>query len=106
MSRNRRCSTNSSDLTRLFLRDCAKLMAGVREAILHRDAAALGVALHSLRGMFLNLAANSAQEVASMLREIDLETEQAKAEEVYTMLEDEVRSLESRLVGISGQLAA
>ena len=94
------------DLTRLFLRDCTRLMAGAREAIAQRDAAALGVAMHSLRGMFLNLAAASAQEVASMLQEIDLETEQAKAEELHAMLEDEVRSLEAKLAGMSGQLAA
>jgi signal transduction histidine kinase len=95
-----------AELTRLFLRDCGKAMAGTREAIVRRNVAELRVALHTLRGMFLNLAASSALEVAGMLQEIDLETEPSKAEEVYAMLEDEVRSLKAKLADVSGQLAA
>jgi signal transduction histidine kinase len=94
------------DLTRLFMRDCPALMTTARDAIASQDASALGVALHTLRGMFLNLAAASAREVVSMLQEIDLKTEPAKAEEVYAMLEGEVRLLRTRLLSISGQLAA
>jgi signal transduction histidine kinase/HPt (histidine-containing phosphotransfer) domain-containing protein len=95
-----------AELTRLFVRDSGKLMAGTRDAITRRDAAGLGSALHALRGMFANLAAGSAQQAAAKLQALDLEAEPPAAEQAYAALEEEVRALTARLAGMSGRIAA
>jgi signal transduction histidine kinase/ActR/RegA family two-component response regulator/HPt (histidine-containing phosphotransfer) domain-containing protein len=94
------------ELTRLFLRDCGKHMGDAREAIAGRDAAALGMAVHALRGMFGNLAAGSAQLAAARLQAVDLESDPATADEACAALETEVRALTVRLVDLGGKIAA
>jgi CheY-like chemotaxis protein/HPt (histidine-containing phosphotransfer) domain-containing protein len=94
------------EVARLFQRDAGALMARAREAIACRDAAALGFALHSLRGMLRNLAANAAQETAGQLQNVDLDAEPARARDLLAGLEDQVRALEGRLAVMTRQRAA
>jgi signal transduction histidine kinase len=95
------------EVTRLFPRDCEKHMANARNAIAARDASALNFAVHSLRGMFTNLAAHAARDAVVNLASIDLAaTPPAIAEAAYLALEEAVKALNARLAVITDELAA
>jgi signal transduction histidine kinase/HPt (histidine-containing phosphotransfer) domain-containing protein len=95
-----------AEVTRLFLRDCGPLMERVRGAVACRDRDGLAFAVHSLRGMFRNLAADSAQETAARLERIDLDAHPARAEALCAALEQAVQALQARLAELGDEVAA
>lgn len=96
-----------AEVTRLFLRDCDAHLERARNAVAVRDTAELGFALHCLRGMFSNLAANAAQDAAARLQGIDLAgASPGTAEAAYSALEGAVRTLRASLAGVNDELAA
>jgi signal transduction histidine kinase/DNA-binding response OmpR family regulator len=96
-----------AEVTKLFPADCEKHMANARNAIALGDAAALHFAVHSLSGMFTNLAAYPARDAAAKLGSVDLRAAPpGTAEAAYTVLEDAVRALNARLAVINDELAA
>jgi CheY-like chemotaxis protein len=95
-----------NEVAALFVRDCGKLMAGSRDAIARRDVRRLAYLMHTLGGMFRNLSANSALEIVARMQAIDLDKDKAKAEAMYAILEQEVRSLKSELMSFTDQAAA
>jgi signal transduction histidine kinase len=83
-----------------FLRDCNGLLAQGRAAVARRDPAGLHSALHALTGMFSNLSASAACELAARLLDFDLDREGAEAEAAYARLESGVAALKARLAGL------
>jgi HPt (histidine-containing phosphotransfer) domain-containing protein len=95
------------EVTRLFPQDCEKHMANAGKALALRDADGLGYALHSLRGMFTNLAADAARDAVAKLENIDVRGAPPETmEAAYAALEDAVKALNARLAGINDELAA
>ena len=88
------------ELAGVFLRDCDGLMGEGRKAVARRDAAGLHAALHALTGMFSNLAAHAACELAARVQDFDLEREASEAEVAYARLERGVTALKTRLAGL------
>jgi CheY-like chemotaxis protein len=96
-----------AEVTKLFPQDCTKHMANARKAIALRDASALRFAVHSLRGMFTNLAAHAARDAVEKLGAIVFKAAQpGSVEAAYAALEDAVRALDARLAIINDELAA
>jgi signal transduction histidine kinase len=96
-----------AEVTKLFPADCEKHMANARNAVARSDATALHYAVHSLSGMFMNLAAYPARDAAAKLGSIDLlASPPGTAEAAYVALEDAVRALNARLAVINDELAA
>ena len=96
-----------AEVLKLFPLDCRKHMANARQAVAQRDAARLRVALHSLRGMFANVAADAAVDAVTRLARIDLGSEPAGAPEAaYVALEVAVAALTAKLERIDHELAA
>jgi PAS domain S-box-containing protein len=88
------------ELVRLFLADCPRSLAEIKEAIRRGDAGALGRAAHALKGSVGNFAAKSAfaaaQRLEIMSRDIDLDNV-GKAcvtlESELALLSEELRKL-------------
>jgi PAS domain S-box-containing protein len=88
------------ELVRLFLADCPRRLAEIKEAIRRGDAGALGRAAHTLKGSVGNFAAKSAfaaaQRLEIMSRDIDLDNV-GKAcvtlESELALLSEELRKL-------------
>jgi PAS domain S-box-containing protein len=88
------------ELVRLFLADCPRRLAEIKEAIRRGDAGALGRAAHTLKGSIGNFAAKSAfaaaQRLEIMSRDIDLDNV-GKAcvtlESELALLSEELRKL-------------
>jgi len=88
------------ELVRLFLADCPRRLAEIKEAIRRGDAGALGRAAHALKGSVGNFAAKSAfaaaQRLEIMSRDIDLDNV-GKAcvtlESELALLSEELRKL-------------
>lgn len=87
-----------AEIRDLFLRDCGPLMSALRQALASHDEARFAHLVHTLRGMFRSLSANTAQEIAGYLEE--LSTDHVRAEITYTRLEQEVRALKSDLLAM------
>jgi len=81
----------------VFYRDCARLMSESRRALACGDAAGFANALHTLCGMFGNLSANAARDVALGLQALDIRRDPAGAAARFSTLEKEVRLLNRQL---------
>jgi two-component system, sensor histidine kinase and response regulator len=92
------------DLAGVFLRDCNGLMAEGRAAVARRDPAGLHSALHALTGMFSNLSASAACELATRVLDFDLDREGTEAEAAYARLESGVAALKARLAGLVSEI--
>jgi CheY-like chemotaxis protein len=93
-----------NEMADAFFRDCGRLMSSARDSILHRDAAGLTYALHTLCGMFRNLSADAAQKAVTELQEFDLENDLAGIVSRFSILENEVRLLNARLASLHSWL--
>ena len=81
------------DLVRLFLRDCPKRLAGVKEAIRSDDAEALRRYAHALKGSVGNFAAKNAFAAAQRLELIGASGDLNSAGEACLKLESELALL-------------
>jgi two-component system sensor histidine kinase/response regulator len=93
------------EIIELFRRDCPRLLASTRDAIVRRDAGDYAYGVHTLRGMFRSLAADAAHDLAAKLESLDLEKDEGEAKSVYAILEQEVRSVEAELASLAGEPA-
>jgi len=88
------------ELVRLFLADCPRRLAEIKEAIRRGDAGALGRAAHTLKGSVGNFAAKNAfaaaQRLEIMSRDIDLDNVGkacVKLESELALLSEDLRKL-------------
>jgi len=94
------------EVTDLFLRDCGKFMDEVRATTRSGDVAALGYALHTMRGMFRNLSAESAQELVGRMQAMALEKDFARIEAAHALLELEITALTAELRQLVSEVPA
>ena len=88
------------EIVELFFKNYGRLMADARDAMTARDVERFGNALHTLVGMFRNLAALAAQDLTEMLEAIDLAREPERAATIWVMLEQEVQALNAELASL------
>jgi len=86
-----------AEITELFFHNCDKLVARAETALAERNATEFAYQIHTLRGMFSNLAASAAQETATRLEELDLAAEHGQAAALYAVLLDDIRALKAEL---------
>jgi len=86
-----------AEITELFFHNCDKLVARAETALAERNATEFAYQIHTLRGMFSNLAASAAQETATRLEELDLAAEHGQATTLYAVLLDDIRALKAEL---------
>ena len=86
-----------SEIGRLFLRSCSKLMGGARSAIAQHDAEALAQTLHTLLGLFCSLSANTAQEITEKLERLSLIEQPEQVAQAYRQLKSAVKALKAEL---------
>jgi hypothetical protein len=88
------------EIVDIFFGNHGRLMADAKNAMTARDPQHFGNALHTLLGMFRNLAALAAQDVTEMLQALDLAREPERAETIWVMLEQEVQALNAELASL------
>jgi CheY-like chemotaxis protein len=88
------------EITKLFLQECGPLMTSAREAMKNGNASQFAYDVHTLRGMFRNLAATAAQEAAGKLEELDWVKDREKVQAAYVLLEQEAQALKAELGGM------
>ncbi|MDR3620676.1 MAG: PAS domain S-box protein [Paludisphaera borealis] len=89
-----------SELAGLFLEECPKRMAEIREAIIRRDAVRLQHAAHTLKGSVGNFGAGEAFEATVRLELIGSEQNWDHAERAWAALDEAVGRLNSALAGL------
>jgi len=62
--------------------------------------------VHTLKGMFRNLSATSAQRAVESMQELNVECDSERIETAYERLQEQVESLGSELAGLSQQRVA
>ena len=77
----------------LFLNDCPRRLADVRDAVARGDCALLQQSAHSLKGSLANFSVESAVQAAWRLEVMGRDRDVAAAAEAYAALEDEVTRL-------------
>ena len=82
-----------SEMAKLFLDDCPRLLSQIRESIAHGDSELLERNAHALKGSVGNFSAAPAFEAAYRLEEMGRDGDIAHAEEAYTALEGEIKRL-------------
>ena len=87
-------------LAELFLEQCPRLMAGIRDAMARRDAVALGAAAHKLKGSVANFRAARAVEAATTLETMARNGDLAGAEDAYGRLDQDVEHLRAALAAL------
>jgi two-component system, sensor histidine kinase len=95
-----------AEIAGTFPRDCDKLMARLREALESGSAERFAYEIHTLHGMFRNLAGIAAQEQARKLEELDLAKDGATAKAIYASLEREAQAFKAALCALAGEAAA
>jgi PAS domain S-box-containing protein len=88
------------ELASLFLDECPRLMAGIREAISQRNDLRLQQEAHTLRGSVGNFGAQEALEAARRLETVGRGQDWDHAEEAWAALEQAIGRLEPALTGI------
>jgi CheY-like chemotaxis protein/HPt (histidine-containing phosphotransfer) domain-containing protein len=78
------------ELADLFLQSCPKMLEDIRVALQKRDAKALEIAAHSLKGSVGNFFSEGARETAQQLESLGRSGEIAGAEELVHLLEEQV----------------
>src|SRR5258706_9745511 len=89
-----------------FLREHGSLMMRARTAIHGDDPEALDYALHTMRGMFGALAADSARAVTEQLQSLAEAGDRDEVAATFTVLERQVGALCTQLAGFAHAAAA
>jgi len=90
-----------AEMAGLFLRDCPKHMAEIRQAVARRDSKALEVAAHTLKGSVSNFAAETACTSAQRLESMGREGNLNDSESVFHFLEAEIEDVKHSLGAIT-----
>lgn len=90
------------EIVELFLQDCPRRVAALREALARRDSAALQFVAHSFKGSVSNFAAPDALAAALRLEVIGATSDLAHAAEACAALEREIGRLTSALIALLG----
>jgi len=94
------------EVVETFPKECGKLMARAREAMEGGNAERFGNEIHTLHGMFRNLAGVAAQEEARKLEELDPVKDREKAQAIFASLERETQAFETALRELAAEAAA
>jgi hypothetical protein len=86
-----------AEISATFPDACARIMARAREAMQTGDAQGFAREIHTLHGMFRNLAAIAAEEEARRLEDLDPVEDREQAETIYASLKREAQALASEL---------
>jgi CheY-like chemotaxis protein len=92
------------DLVIAFRKDCAHLMNAMHRAIDERDAARFGHALHGFLGIFRNVSATRAEQIAVRLQDMDMQRDAKEIALACARLDGEIRALTEGLVGITNEV--
>jgi len=92
------------ELVELFLTDCARWSAGIREAVKARDAEALARTAHALKGSAGMFSREGVFEAARTLERMGRERDLAGAKKVRAILEREISLLEESLTSLRKRL--
>jgi CheY-like chemotaxis protein len=90
----------------VFLDECPRMMAGVRQAVAGRDVAGLKRAAHTLKGAVGIVGARAAAEAARRLESLGREGNLSQAEDAYHDLEEAIGRLEPALTALRAELEA
>ena len=90
----------------LFLQDAPRLLADIRNAVSCADARALEHSAHTLKGSVGNFGARTAFEAAMALEQMGRQGDFARAQESFTLLEQQVNLLGPALETLMNQTAA
>jgi PAS domain S-box-containing protein len=85
------------EVVEMFLGDCPRLLADIRDAIVQGDATQLQRAAHTFKGCVSNFAAQTVAEAAWQLEEAGRQRNLAEAHAAYATLENLVRQLQQVL---------
>ncbi len=86
------------ELAALFLDISPQQLAAVRDAIEHRDAAALEFTAHAIKGSLSNFAASEALQAAQKLESMGRNRDWNQAADAFQVLEQQLRALRSTLI--------
>ena len=90
------------EITDLFVRESARHLATLRQAIESRDTEAFRRETHTLRGMLRGLRATAADQQAAELQSLDPQQQGDQATAACALLEQAVASFRERLVSLAG----
>ncbi len=94
-----------AEMVTLFLQDCPRLLAALREALARGDAGALRLAAHTLKGTVSNFAAPAATAAALRLERMGREGDLSQAEEGCAAVETEIERLKPLLANLCQEVA-
>jgi signal transduction histidine kinase/HPt (histidine-containing phosphotransfer) domain-containing protein len=94
------------EIVELYFGNYGKLMTEASQAMAAADAVRFGQTLHTLAGMFRNLAAKAAEDLTEMLQALDVTHERDRAQTIWVMLEQEVQRLNAELQSLVYERAA
>jgi two-component system, sensor histidine kinase and response regulator len=89
------------EIVRLFLADCPRRLAGIKEAVRRGDAEALRIEAHTLKGSVGNFAAKQAFAAAQRLEIMGRDGDLTKAGEARMALESELARLTEALTKLT-----
>ena len=81
------------EIVDLFLVNCPKWLEDIKKAVQQSDAFLLEIAAHKLKGALRNIAAERAAMFAQDLEKIGKSKDLTRAQEIYTVLVEEITSL-------------
>ena len=85
------------EVIRTFQADCPRILSRIRKALAQRDAEALRVGAHALKGSAATLAAPLAARAASKLEALAREGNLRRAKQAYASLETQIERLDAAL---------
>ena len=85
------------EVVELFSEECPGMIAALRSAISAQNSKAMQLAAHSLKGALLNIAADSAAEVACKLEDLADEAQFDGTESLFAELTQALEQLDSEL---------
>lgn len=88
------------EVMRIFLEESPRMLAAIAQAVAARDAKALELAAHCLKGSALMLAAGRLHEYTSALEMMGREARLDAAPDVWVELEDETLRLREELTAM------
>ena len=91
-----------AEIVELFVRESARHMSGLREAMQNADPETFGRAVHTLRGMLRGVRATAAEQLAASLQSLDPRQHKEQARASCELLEQAVSSFRERLVNLVG----
>jgi two-component system, sensor histidine kinase and response regulator len=90
------------EIAEMFLEDCPRRVADLRDAVARHDGEAIERAAHSLKGSVSNFAATAAWQVAQQVEQLARTGNVAAAEQAYARLEYEIARLLPVLADVAG----